>query len=155
MEETKKQLANRVKIRFPLNPEEQNGLEAENLWAERVKANRYRILNSPFFVFGVSADDIVTTTRVGDIQQFAGVASRSGHSTYRIFLQGDRTINSGDFKGVWKRLASLRCTYENANDKFISVDVPPAAEVERIYSILEEGERAGIWAFEEGHHSGQ
>jgi hypothetical protein len=53
-------MSERVKIDFQLNPEDQQGHETEKVWAERVGTNEFRVLNSPFFVFGMSADDVVS-----------------------------------------------------------------------------------------------
>ncbi|HEY6249911.1 MAG TPA: DUF4265 domain-containing protein, partial [Candidatus Angelobacter sp.] len=121
----------------------------------QVAVDRFRILNSPFFVFGVSADDIVVARPEGGVFKFQSVFSRSGHSTYRVFLQGDCKVNDPDFQVHWKPIAALGSTFENANGNFVAVDVPPGKDVAAVYRALEAGEEAGIWAFEEGHYGGQ
>jgi len=142
----------RVRIIFRLDPGEQQSYETETLWAEPFGPNEFRILNSPFFVFGVSAEDVVTAAlRDHDVYEFKRVVEKGGHSTYRIFLRGDRTIADDCFRLRWTGIQSLGATFENGNGTFIAVDVPPSANIRTIYQLLEQGENAGIWAFEEAN----
>jgi hypothetical protein len=41
------------------------------------------------------------------------------------------------------------CSYEEG--VVLSVDVPPSVDIYAVYDLLEAGEIAGVWAFEEGH----
>lgn len=145
---------NQVKVRFELNPEDQQGYQVENLWAEPMGSKKFRLLSIPFFVFGVSAEDTVEARSEQDAYVFEKVVGRGGHSTYRIFLRGGRTINDPEFQMRWRSLAAQGCTFENANDRFISVDVPFGTDVVRVYQTLQLGGEEGIWAFEEGHYVG-
>ncbi len=52
---------------------------------------------------------------------------------------------------MWRRLQELGCTYERANRRLIAIDVPPRTDVYAVYRVLEEGEKAKYWEFEEGH----
>jgi len=45
----------------------------------------------------------------------------------------------------------LGCTYENANSRLLSIDVPPSVDIYKAYSLLELGEKEGVWDFEEAH----
>ena len=81
-------------------------------------------------------------------------APPAGHSTYRVFIQGGRTIHDAEFQALWAEFQSLGCTFENANDKFVSIDVPPGVDVTLVYTILKRGEASGVWAFEEAHYAG-
>jgi Domain of unknown function (DUF4265) len=145
-------MTEKVKIRFKLNPEDEQGYEVENLWAEPLEDHNFRILNSPFFVFDVSFDDIVKAVAHDSGLQYAGIARRGGHSTYRIFLPSERTIEDSSFQEHWKPISHQGATMENANDRFIAVDVPPDADISAIYHLLQEGENAAVWSFEEGHY---
>jgi len=145
---------NSVKVQFRINPSDERELKTESLWAERVGAGLFRILNSPFFLFGISAEDIVAAAEVGDDLKFQCVISRGGHSTYRIFLQGDRDIYGGDFQMYWAPISAQGATFENANSRFVVVDIPPGKNVHEIYRLFDKGEQDGIWAFEEVHYSG-
>lgn len=144
----------RVKIRFKLNPEDEQGYEVEQLWAERVDRDHFRILNSPFFAFGISAEDIVRAKSEDETYCFEEVIRRGRHSTYRIFLQADYTIHDDVFQQGWRPLSMLGCTFENANDRLVAVDVPVGVNVPEVYRLLQKGEEEGIWIFEEAHYAG-
>ena len=147
--------ADQVKVEFRLDPKDQQGFETESLWVEALGLNRFRIVSSPFFVFGVSADDVVAAEEIQGVQRFQNVVSRGGHSTYRIFLQGGRTIKDADFQTYWTPISALGSTFENANDHFVAVDIPRGSGVGAIYKLLEKGEQDGIWVFEEAHYGGK
>jgi hypothetical protein len=148
------------KIRFYINPAEWHGRPSETLWAEPVEKGAscaiFRLRNSPFFAEGVSFLDMVSAKpdRDGDGLEYAGVIERSGHSTYLILVHAD----SADFAKSWKVLEDLGCSYESktvetkGGEKILyAVDVPPEANIYVVYEILSEGERNGVWTFQEGH----
>ena len=142
----------KVKIGFMLNPEDEQGYEVENLWAEPLENHNFRILNSPFFVFEVSCGDVVKAVPSDSKLQYVGIVRRGGHSTYRLFLQGDHTINDPSFKSIgspfphkgplWKMLmtVSLQWTF------------PQKSIFPQFIVLFQEGENAEIWSFEEGHY---
>jgi hypothetical protein len=140
-----------VKIRFELDPKDWKGLKSESLWALEVRPAEYLIRNSPFYVYGISAEDTVHTKSVDGIHRFAGVTKRGGHSTYRILLKDPQTIESVEFRESWQPLRDIGCTYELAQKSWLSVDIPPAADISEAYWLLENGESTGIWTFEEAH----
>jgi hypothetical protein len=115
----------KVKIQFRLNPEDEQGYEVENLWAEPLEDHTFRILNSPFFVFELSCGDVVKAVPSDSKLQYVSIVRRGGHSTYRLFLQGDHTINDPSFQEYWRSISAEGATLENANDRFVAVDVPP------------------------------
>jgi hypothetical protein len=144
----------RVKISFGLKPDEQQAYSTESVWAERVGPDEFRILNSPFFVFGVSAEDIVKVKRDNGGYKFDQVARKGGHSTYRVFLQGGRSLDGEDFRSRWTPIQALGATFENASDRLLSVDVAPGVDIVKVYDLLKQGEADGVWAFEEGNYEG-
>ena len=110
-------------------------------------------MNSPFFVFGVSAEDIVRAIELEyELYEFQRVVEKGGHSTYRIFLQDELTTTDQRFLARWAGIQTLGATYENGNGRFVSVDVPPVSHVKEIYGLLEQGKRDGVWAFEEANY---
>jgi hypothetical protein len=142
-----------IKVVFDLEPE-RTPYETERVWAERVSDNRFRILNSPFFVFGISFEDEVEAEPCGNVFKFIRVVQRSGRSTYRIIFQNENTIDGSEFLERWKPFREAGCTFEPANPRYIAVDMPPSANVTELYGLLERGEEEGIWVFEEGHYAG-
>jgi hypothetical protein len=133
-----------VRVVFELEPNAWHGSATERLWAEPVVVGRYRLRNTPFFVFGVSAEDIVFAKERQGRLLFAGVSLRGGHSSYRIAVSDQHL-----FDRSWKHLQALGCSYEEG--QVLAVDVPPRADIHEVYELLEAGERAGAWDFEEGH----
>jgi hypothetical protein len=146
------------RICFSLDPAEWHAHGSERLWAESAgdAAGAFRLLNSPFFVRGVSHLDIVKAVRQDDVggMQFERIIEHSGHSTYMILV----VPGSREFPRYWSELQQLGCTYESMEIEIslgrralYSVDVPGATDINAVYSILEDGERSEIWMFQEGH----
>ncbi len=139
-----------TKIVFELEPGAWHGYATETVWAEEISGNRYRLRNTPFYAFGVSAEDVVFAEPNGEGKPvFAGVSLRGGHSTYRII----RAEQCGEepFRGAWEPLEDIGCSYEEGPGRLLTVDVPPHADIYRAFDLLEGGEDAGAWHLEEGH----
>lgn len=145
-----KHQAKLTKITFPVDPKATSGPVTETLWAEVLGGGRYRLDNSPFYVYGVSYGDVVSA-KGKDGLLFTDVAERGGHSTYRIFLS-ERMKNQKARKQLLKPLNSLGCTYEGTGGRLVTIDVPPQADIDKVYDLLEKGEAEKIWEFEEAHH---
>lgn len=137
-----------VKVIFELEPGAWHGSATETLWAERVDERRFRIRNVPFFVFGIAFEDVIFANAVEGIFKFEAVSIRGGHSTYRIIVKPDTSTES--IQDKWKQLEQLGCTYEQGSGYLRAIDVPPASDIHEVYKVLDEGEREGIWGFEEG-----
>ena len=139
-----------MKIRFPLNLAENDyGLDGEFLSAVPLGDNEYVIDNPPFHVYGVSYKDIVYAKEKSGVLTFGSIIKRGGHSTYRIRmpLGQDRYR----FLTFWEDFEALGCSYEEreGNPLLYAIDVPPGADVTRIYSFLLVGSRLGAFEFEE------
>lgn len=135
-----------VRVVFPLDPAAWHGSASERLWAEPVGADRYILRNTPFYVFGVSYGDIVFGDERDGQVYFRSVSIRSGHSTYRLWV---KPAERAQFAARWAPLGALGCSYEGG--VVHAVDVPATSDVHAVYAVLEDGERAGYWEFEEGH----
>jgi hypothetical protein len=122
---------------------------AETVWAEPVGDGLHRLRNVLFFACGYSHQDVVTAIEVDGRLVVTGIANRAGHSTYRLILP--EPTDEGTFASLWNPLGQLGCTYERASACRIGVDVPPEADIYAVYEVLEDGERAKQWTFEEGH----
>ena len=139
-----------VKIDLPLQTGEWHGYRTETVWAEKLGGNRYRIRNSPFYAFGVSADDVIFANPDDEAKLvFGGVSIRGGHSTYRLMRSAQ--CEALTFQSYWERLASLGCSYEEGPGRLLAVDVPPSVDIYDVYELMERGEASGAWHFEEGH----
>lgn len=135
-----------VRVLFLLEPDSWHGSATERLWAEPAGGDRYRLRNSPFFAFDVSVGDIVFGREEDGQIVFAGVSLRGGHSTYRIKIRPD---SSSRYLHYWLPLQQLGCSYEQG--EVLAVDVPPYTDIHEVYKLLEAGEAANVWDFEEGH----
>lgn len=136
-----------VKLVFALEPKAWHGSATETLWAERIDDSRFRLRNAPFYVYGVSAEDIVLAKDRDDELWFSHVVLRGGHSTYRLFVK--KEASKQDFAAFWRPLGQLGCIYEEGS--VLAVDVPARADIQKAYDQLAAGYRAGVWDFEEGH----
>ncbi len=140
-----------VKVTFDLAPDAWHGNATESVWAEALGEGRYRIRNVPFYARGIAVSDIVIATAIEGRLHFKQVLLRSGHSTYRAFLGENVDLDSPRFRTVWMPLEQLGCTLERATTHLLAIDIPPSADLQVAYRLLEAGETAGVWEFEEGH----
>jgi len=138
-----------TKVLFHLEPGAWHGSATETVWAEREDEQRFRIRNVPFYAHGVSVEDVVLAKPSAGIFEFECVSSRGGHSTYRLLIK--EAAPAAAFRQKWQQLESSGCTYEQGAGRLMAVDVSPGADIHEVYALLEEGERDGLWDFEEGH----
>lgn len=138
-----------VKVFIQLEPADWHSYKTESVWARPVSDGLYRIRNAPFYAMGVSNEDIVRASlREGDLF-FQGVERRGCHSTYRFFTMDG--IGDEQWIPYWQPLEELGCTYERGTARLFAVDVPPTADIYKAYELLEAGEKAGVWGFQEAH----
>jgi hypothetical protein len=97
------------------------------MWASAAGGNRFLILNSPFYVYGISYLDVVSIIIEDGLNRYDHVVDRGGHSTYRIFLVEEKSLQK--FDEYWGALKSLGCTFERGTDYLVAVDVPPEADI--------------------------
>jgi hypothetical protein len=123
----------------------------ETMWAEPLAGDHYRLQNVPFYAYGLSFDDVVNAREIGDQLFVQDIVERGGHSTYRVFLSRDVNRDGGRFLESWRPLLEIGVTYEQANDRLLAIDVPDSTDIYRAYELLQRGEEAGVWDFEEAH----
>jgi hypothetical protein len=141
-----------TKVRFPLSATDAStGVDAENLWAEELEPGAFRIDNIPFYAYGVSYCDVVSTVRVQDRLEFKAVITRGGHSTYRVLIGDSEGFESERYTRLWQRLADLGCSCAVARRRWVAIDIPPATDPDEASALLELGKLDGVWSFDEGH----
>lgn len=140
-----------AKITFELPEDDWHTYKRESLWAEDLGSGKYRMLNIPFAVYGYSYNDIVIANRESGELVVQGLLMRGGHSTFRIFLNEGVTPDSLSFKRLWNPLEKLGCIFERATQRLLAIDVPPQADISRVYALLMEGKNTDLWDCEEGH----
>jgi len=147
-----RQLQDLVKVVVELEQDAWHGYGSESLWAEPLGQDRYRIQSVPFYARGISYDDIVIAKPIQRQLVVQNISQRGGHSTYRFFLSEDITdIQDNRFVKYRSPLEAMGCTYERATERLFAMDVPPHADIYKIYDALKEGESAEVWEFEEAH----
>lgn len=75
---------------------------AESLWAKKVSEGKYRLDNSPLYVYGYSLGDVVSAVEKEGILEVEGLCIRGGILPIVYFLQRGwvwRALNSG-FTGL-------------------------------------------------------
>ena len=137
------------KIRIYLPDDAWHGVGAEWVWGQRVEDRLYAVKNTPFYATGLSYDDIVKVNDTNGVLSLSEVVSRGGHSTYRIFANQGQ--DDPEVRALFEQLNGLNCAIEGANKKLIAIDVPPKADIYKVYRALQEAERSGLIDFEEGH----
>ena len=125
----------------------ENG-NTESVWAQQISNNKYLILNSPFYAYGLSYGDFVEVHQNGHDRLYTKTLKLSGNSTYRVFIKSG---GQEEFNFYWGMLSALNCTYEKATSNLYAINVPPDTDIFKAYDILELGEKKDIWEFEEGH----
>lgn len=113
----------------------------ETLWAIPLGNDRYKLDNSPFYAYGVSWQDIIFAPydKQEGFPTFQYVVEASGNRTVRVFF--DPPVVPGNSSDrVLQGLVTLGCSYEGANRKYISVNIPPAVEMHQVRSYLIEQE---------------
>jgi len=140
-----------TKVTFVLEASDWHDHATETLWAEPVAGDRFRLRNVPFYAYGVSYDDTVIAPQTDEGRLVQKVSDRGGHSTYRIFVSNTDTLKR--FSRHWAPLEALGCTLERATERLFAVDIPPEADINRVYEALAVGEAAEVWDFEEAYVS--
>lgn len=92
---------------------------------------------------------MVEAPTIGNQNVMRALVERGGHSTYRIFVSNSAPLKR--FPEFWLPLEGLGCTVERATERLFGVDVPPEADIYKVYDLLQAGEAASVWGFQEAH----
>lgn len=121
----------------------------ESLWARDLGDGRYKLCNSPWFMYGVNFEDVVHARPAADgMLEFVEVLAPSGSSTFRIMLR--ENTDPATFERYWKPLQELGCTWEQAKQRLYAVDVPPGTDPGQVVDLLESGAADAVWDWETG-----
>jgi hypothetical protein len=139
-----------TKVRIDVSPADWHSAAAETLWAMPLGANQFRLENSPFYAKGYSYLDVVYAEMIQDegIPVVRHVVRKSGHSTYAIWVINGVESN-GNFSQYWEPIEILGCSFEGVQSQLLSVDVPADVNVHEVYRLMQCGEDAGVWYFQE------
>jgi len=108
----------------------------ERLWATPVAGGLYRLENSLFLGYDLSYHDVVETVSSDDgpFPVVSRVRTKSGNRTLRAHVKEGLESEKGIT--VRRAINELGSTYEVANDRILSITVPPGASLERLCQAL-------------------
>lgn len=120
---------------------------SETLWARELDGNLFQIDNIPFFVIGVSYEDVVTASYIDNQLCFDEVVHASGHSTVRVVV-----YDESQMQPLRQSLQNYGCSDELSHlPNLVSIDIPPEIELSQIIDFLIEGEEQEVWSYEEAN----
>ena len=136
-----------MKVIFEYEGSTLDARELESMWAVPVNGG-YKIDNIPFYAREIALGDIVSTENDHDgMMRFKALVQASGHSTVRLWFAKGR---EQDVAHVRQRLRDMGCPSELSDlPRLIAVDVPPQVPYEQIREFLGEGEKSGLFEYEE------
>ena len=118
-------------------PNDDGSSDVETLWATPIGNDKFQIDNSPFYAYSVSWKDIVFAPFNADeeLPTFVEVVEKSGHKTVRIIF--DPPVEDGNKSDkILEGLVDLGCSYEGANPKYMSIDIPPNIDLSVVREYL-------------------
>jgi hypothetical protein len=151
---------NHIKIRLLLDPTDWHGCSSERVWAEVLWGGTkkiFRLLNSPFYARGISHLDVVDALPAADGfgLDYAGTIQKSGNSNIWLLVPSPPPP---EFDQYWSLLQRSGCTYESTSKDtedgrktLYAVDVPAEADIDRVLSVIEQGQARGVWIYQIGH----
>ena len=121
--------------------ESDGSANVETLWAHDLGGDRYRLDNSPFYVYGVSAEDTVFAPHddTEGFPTFRSVVSKSGNRTVRVIFDPP-VVTGNESDSVLQGLVALGCDFEGANPRYVVVNVPPRVNLRAVVRYLVERE---------------
>jgi hypothetical protein len=117
--------------------------EVEEIWALRQEDGTFEIESIPFHTCEAAVGDIVKAQEVDGDFFFIERVKRSGNSVIRVQVQ-----NSDELANLRTELHALGCDSE-VDGAALAVNVPAEVSYAPIAQLLNEGERARRWKFEE------
>jgi hypothetical protein len=107
----------------------------ESLLAFPLGRDLYRLDNSPWFAYGVSAEDVVEARaqEPGGALVFVRVVEKSGNRTLRIHLSTPVHSEPEVFQHpTLSYLLRLGCAVEGSSPQYFSVNVPPSVDFDAV-----------------------
>lgn len=126
-------------VKIELRTEADGEVYIEVPWAEPYgRENHFRILNMPFYAYGISWGDIVETTPCPDSGRpiFVRVVEKSGHKLVRVIF--DPANEPPGSQTHLDALVELGCSYDGANPNYVCIDIPPGISLDDITDYLNE-----------------
>ena len=112
---------------------EEGSDDVETMWATHIEGDRYRLDNSPFYAYGVSWEDVVAApfSEEEGFPTFERVVAKSGNRTVRVLVDAQP-----ESERPLQNLVALGCSWEGANARYFSVNIPPGVELADVRKYL-------------------
>lgn len=146
---------NLYKVRFSIAQDEDGypPFTVETMWCIQLPDGRFCVDNIPFFVKEISYCDLVSITEDKDGRlEFGELLEAGGHSTLRVifFQENDKRAENVRARELADKLKEKGClTSISPPPVILAVDVPPSVQITAIQELLSEGEKQGLWTYEE------
>lgn len=141
-------MTKQAKIEFELEQDEDGypPLRCERLWATLQSDGLYCIDSIPFFVMGISADDVVQAVDIEGALHFRKLVRASGNSTFRIVVSA-----ASDLEAVRAAIDALggRCEC-NLQMRLLAVEIPATQHIRPLLDYFAEARAEGVLDLEEG-----
>ncbi|MBI3969410.1 MAG: DUF4265 domain-containing protein [Chloroflexi bacterium] len=129
-------------------PQPDQPLRWERLWAKKLDANRFELCCIPFYAYDLAlGDEVETQTEAEKPHVIRQVVKPSGHQTYRIYFRYARNLARLEAN---ERLRSLGCSLEWENAHHLGIDCATPAMAQKAEEILKEAERPEAVAYQSG-----
>lgn len=135
---------NLVKVFF--ERKEGDDYNSESMWAEGLNRDTFRLDNVPFFIYGISCNDIFDTYLKEDNFFFKSIVKRGGHSTLRIFFFKQ---NEEEQQIFIQKIHDLGGAVERSSKTYIAIDIPSGVDISQVIDLCKSGEEKGLWEYEE------
>lgn len=124
-------------------------VSVETLWVESLGGEKFRIDNSPFFVKGISVDDIVEGRLEGSDEEemlyFSRKLKASRHSTIQVIVLVDEIVSD-----IKSEVAAAGCHIEVSPwPSMFSIDIPERLLVDVIHGLFEQRSSLGQLEYED------
>lgn len=119
----------------------------ETLWAVRLEERGlYRVDNIPFYVKGISSEDLVRAEQREGLLQFVGLVKASKNSVFRLYV-----ADVEDVQTARDSFRALGCESEQSHiPKLFALEIPGSTKIEAVAALMDEGAEAGRWEYEQG-----
>lgn len=126
-----------VQVILPLGQD--HGAQFEAPWAQALGQNRYKLLNIPFYYYGLSLDDVIEALPRPDDERpyLTKVLEKSGNRTLRIMMK-EAVTASHDSLAVLASLKEIGCRFEGDGKRFFAINVPPHCDLDQLCRFLTE-----------------
>ena len=114
------------------------------MWGLKVGEELYKIDNIPFYVRGISCDDVVSADNDDGKLHFNSLIQPSLSSVLRVIVFKESLVPV-----IREDLKKLGCDTELSHiPTLIAVNVPPSANYDEVTDFLDQGESKEDWEYE-------